>query len=181
MASPLGFRRRRLLATDTALLASSLDFLQGTFEKIQLHRLVNQHPLQLVDFLTERGLARAPWWRHLAGVEGIKLISPLVQKPPMHTKFLRQFHDVVAGLQTLDSHPAEFFWIPSHSSLRHLQCLSLQSVPYPSVSSEGFSPPYLLGQLLSKTCPIVVKPSLSCSTEFPQQSLPRRSTTMARP
>src|SRR5882672_9605004 len=140
MASLLGFRRRRLLATDTALLASSLDFLQGTFEKIQLHRLVNQHPLQLVDFLTERGLARAPWWRHLAGVEGIKLISPLVQKPPMHTKFLRQFHDLVAGLQTLDSHPAEFFWIPSHSSLRHLQCLSLQSVPYPSVSSEGFSP-----------------------------------------
>ena len=126
MASPLGFRRRRLLATDTALLASSLDFLQGTFEKIQLHRLVNQHPLQLVDFLTERGLARAPWWRHLAGVEGIKLISPLVQKPPMHTKFLRQFHDVVAGLQSLDCHPPEFFRVSSHSSFCHLQFLSLQ-------------------------------------------------------
>jgi hypothetical protein len=41
--------------------------------------------------------------------------------------------------------------------------------------------PYLLRQLLSKTCPIVVKASLSCSTEFPQQSLSRRSTTMARP
>src|ERR1017187_3254695 len=54
-ASLLGFRRRRLLATDTALLASSLDFLQGTFEKIQLQGLVNQHALQLVDFLAERG------------------------------------------------------------------------------------------------------------------------------
>jgi hypothetical protein len=51
MASLLGFRRRWLLATDTALLASSLYFLQGTFEKIQLQRLVNQHALQLVDFL----------------------------------------------------------------------------------------------------------------------------------
>jgi hypothetical protein len=84
---------------------------------------------------TERGLARVPWRRLLTGVEGIKLISPLVQQPPMYTKFLRQLHDVVAGLQSLDSHTAEFLRIPSHSSLRHLQCLSLQSVPYPSVSS----------------------------------------------
>ena len=42
----------------------------------------------LVDFLAERGFTRVPWWRLLTGVEGIKLISPLVEKPPMHTQFL---------------------------------------------------------------------------------------------
>ena len=33
------------------------------------------------------------------------------------------------------SNPAEFLRIPSHSSLRRLQFLHLQSVPYPSVSN----------------------------------------------
>jgi hypothetical protein len=32
-------------------------FLQGTFEKIHLHCLVGQQPLQLVDLLTQRGFA----------------------------------------------------------------------------------------------------------------------------
>jgi curved DNA-binding protein CbpA len=51
----------------------------------------------------------------------------------------------------------------------------------PQQAPQRLRSPYLLHQLWSKTCPIVVKASLSCSTEFPQQSLPRRSTTMARP
>jgi hypothetical protein len=51
MASLLGFGRRCPLATDTALLPSSLYFLQGTFEKIQLQSFVKHHSLQLVDFL----------------------------------------------------------------------------------------------------------------------------------
>jgi hypothetical protein len=38
----LGFHRRRLLARDIALLALSLDFLQGTTEKINLNRLARQ-------------------------------------------------------------------------------------------------------------------------------------------
>jgi hypothetical protein len=38
----LGFHRRRLFARDIALLASSLDFLQGTSEKIHFHRFVRQ-------------------------------------------------------------------------------------------------------------------------------------------
>ena len=50
MASLPGFGRRCLLASVAALLASSLDFLQGTFEKIHLQRLVNQHALQQSDF-----------------------------------------------------------------------------------------------------------------------------------
>jgi hypothetical protein len=54
MASLLGFGRRHLLASHTAVPASSLDFLQGTFEKIQLQRLVRQHPLQRADFFAKR-------------------------------------------------------------------------------------------------------------------------------
>src|SRR6266446_5661671 len=52
-----GFGRRCLLARASFPLASSLDFLQGTFEKIYLHRLVRQQPLQLVHFLAECGFA----------------------------------------------------------------------------------------------------------------------------
>jgi hypothetical protein len=39
--------------------------------------------------------------------EGIKVISPLVEKPPMHTKFLGQARHVVADIQSLDSYAAE--------------------------------------------------------------------------
>ena len=131
----LGFLRRCLLASASALLTSRLDFLQGTFEKIQLQGLLNQQALQLVDFLAESGFRRFSGWRIPARIEGTKLIPLFVKKTTMYTKFLRQLHDVVAGSQPLDSHPAEFFRNPPHSSLCHLQCLSLQSVPYPSVSS----------------------------------------------
>ena len=126
-ASLLGFRRRCPLATDAALLASSLDFLQGTFEKIQFQRLVRQHPLQLADFLPERGLTRVPRRRSSSlWPKGIQLIPPLVQKPPMYVKFLRQCHDVIAGLQSLHRHPAELLRIFRNSSLCHLQ------LPFPA-------------------------------------------------
>jgi hypothetical protein len=39
------FARRWLLARPAALLASSLDFLQATFEKIHLQHLFRQNPL----------------------------------------------------------------------------------------------------------------------------------------
>src|SRR5215469_5338445 len=49
-----GFGRRCLLASAAAPLASSLDFLQGTFEKTHPHRLFRQHPLQLLELLEDR-------------------------------------------------------------------------------------------------------------------------------
>src|SRR4029077_9974324 len=52
-----GFGRRCLLARAFFPLASSLDFLQGTFEKIHLQRLVRQQPLQLGDLLAGGGFA----------------------------------------------------------------------------------------------------------------------------
>jgi hypothetical protein len=38
-------------------LASSLDFLQGTFEKIYFQGLLGQGPLELVDLVAKSGLA----------------------------------------------------------------------------------------------------------------------------
>src|ERR1700691_2713661 len=54
-ASSLGFACRCLLARPAALLASSLDFLQGTSEKIRLQGLFRQDPLQMVHLFAQRG------------------------------------------------------------------------------------------------------------------------------
>ena len=52
-ASLLGLRRRCRLARAFFPLASSLDFLQGTFEKIYLQCFFRQQPLKLVNFLAQ--------------------------------------------------------------------------------------------------------------------------------
>src|ERR1700680_3263834 len=59
MTSLLAFGRRCHPASSVFLLASSLDFLQGTFEKIHRHRLFGEHSLQLVDLLTVGRRVRA--------------------------------------------------------------------------------------------------------------------------
>jgi hypothetical protein len=59
MTSLLAFGRRCHLASYVFLLASSLDFLQGTFEKIHLHRLLGEHSLQLADLLKGGAKSRA--------------------------------------------------------------------------------------------------------------------------
>jgi hypothetical protein len=79
-------------------------------------------------------LARILWQRFIANVNRVQLIAPLVQQPPMNAKFFRQRYDVLATLQSLDRHSTELVRIPSLSSPRHLQFLSLQSVPFPFVS-----------------------------------------------
>jgi hypothetical protein len=122
------------------LLASSLDFLQGTFEKIHLQGLLGQQSLELTDLFAECGLARVLRRRFGAAVNRLQLIAPFVQQPPMNAQLLRQRYDVLATLQSLDRHSTELDRITSLSSLCHLQFLPLQSVPYPSVSSEGVSP-----------------------------------------
>src|SRR5262245_7224927 len=58
----------------------------------------------------------------------------------MHAELLRQRHDVVAGLQPLNGHSAKFLGPPTHSSLCHLQVLSLHSVPQRVVSTLGVTP-----------------------------------------
>jgi hypothetical protein len=56
--TPDGLRHGRRLATDTVLLASSLYFLQGTFENIPLRSLFGQHSLELANLFAEREFSR---------------------------------------------------------------------------------------------------------------------------
>src|SRR4030095_16407049 len=124
-ASFPGFGRRRLRARVSGLLASSLDFLQGTFEKIHLQRLVHQHPFELMQFSAKRGLRRTAGDRLCTLDKRRELIPPFVEQSPMDAELLRQRHDVVARLQSLDGHSAEFFRPPTPSLFSHWQCLSL--------------------------------------------------------
>ena len=61
----------------------------------------------------------------------------MVQQPPMNIQFLGQRHDVVALLHPLDAHAPKLVRIPPHSSLGHLQLLSLLSVPIRVSQSRG--------------------------------------------
>jgi hypothetical protein len=68
---------RLMLETVSCFLASSLDFLQGTFEKIQLHRLLGQYALQIANLFPKfsyRGV-------HSCAVLARRQIPPLVQHP----------------------------------------------------------------------------------------------------
>jgi mannitol-1-phosphate 5-dehydrogenase len=69
-----------------------------------------------------------------ADVNRVQLIAPFVEQPPINAQLLRQRYDVLATLQSLDRHSTKPLRIPSLSSPRHLQFLSLQSAPFPFVS-----------------------------------------------
>lgn len=79
MASVLGCVRRCLLAKAAAPLASSLYFLQGTLQKIHLHRLLGEQAFELKNFLSvgrctcTRPRCFFTWFSRL------KLSAPLVQ------------------------------------------------------------------------------------------------------
>src|SRR5215510_1148986 len=76
-ASTPGFGRRRRLARSCFVLASSLDFLQGTSEKIHLQCLLSQHPLQFADFFTQPSLWRLDSWVFFV-FPGFHPFTPLV-------------------------------------------------------------------------------------------------------
>jgi len=79
MTSLLAFGRRCHPASSVFLLASSLDFLQGTFEKIHLHRLLGEHSLQLVDLLTVGRRVRAGPRGIFSRLDCLEFNAPLVQ------------------------------------------------------------------------------------------------------
>jgi hypothetical protein len=122
------------LASLPAALASSLDFLQGTFEKICFQRFIRHQPLQQADLLPQFTLSRVCRWS-FAVIDRLQLITPLVQQPPMHAELLGERDDVFAALQPLDRHLPKCLGVTPYCSLLcHLQFLSLQSVPIPCVS-----------------------------------------------
>jgi hypothetical protein len=71
-------RRRSLRARAAAALASSLYFLQGTFEKIRLQRLFAQQAFQISDFFSQFSFAGVGR-RTLPIFDGLHLVTPLVQ------------------------------------------------------------------------------------------------------
>jgi hypothetical protein len=84
-SSPQFGRRCRLARLRVVLLASSLDFLQGTFEKIGFQRFVRHQPLQLRDLEPEFTLL-AVLRRNLAVIHRLQTISPFVQQALVHAE-----------------------------------------------------------------------------------------------
>src|ERR1700678_1526206 len=136
-ASVLGFARRCRLARSVALLASSLDFLQGTFEKIQFQRFLRQKPLQAVSLLAVGPFMCTRSHRLLTRFEQIQFGSPFVETSSSHAELLGQLTDVLTTLHASYRHPLKLSWI---SLPLHFALLSLQSVPISSVSFQGFTP-----------------------------------------
>src|SRR5207245_3213034 len=79
MTSLLGFGRRCHLASFASPLASSLDFLQGTFEKIHLHRLFCEQSLKLMNLLAVGRRVRSRTCRVFGRLDCLEFSAPLVE------------------------------------------------------------------------------------------------------
>src|SRR6266849_9614322 len=126
MTSLLGSGRRCHLARAAVALASSLDFLQGTFEKIHLQGLLCQKLLQAMDFLAVSRCVRAGPRRFLSWFNHLQLPAPLVQAPRSYPEFSRQLTDIFASLHPCDSHSLKF---PGVSLSLHVCFLSRKLCP----------------------------------------------------
>ena len=94
MTSILGSGRRRHLARAAVALASSLDFLQGTSEKIHLQGLLCQKLLQAMDFLAVSGCVRAGPRRFLSWLNHLQFSAPLIEAPRSYPEFSCQLTDI---------------------------------------------------------------------------------------
>src|SRR6266436_4337456 len=103
MTSLLGSGRRCHFARAAAALASSLDFLQGTSEKIHLQGLLCQKLLQAMDFLAVSRCVRAGPRRFLSWFNHLQLSAPLVEAPRSYPEFSCQLTDIFASLHAFDS------------------------------------------------------------------------------
>ena len=127
MASVLGFVRRCLPARAAAALASSLYFLQGTLQKIHLHRLLGEQALELKDFLSvgRRMGTRARCF--FAWFSRFKLSAPLVEASSGYPELLSQLIHALASPHPFYGHALELPGI-SLSSL-HSRFLSRRVCP----------------------------------------------------
>src|SRR5215471_6970306 len=81
-----GFGRRCPRARIFFVLASSLDFLQGTFEKIYFLHFLAQETFQLTDLLGKRELPSI-WGSDTVRLCRLQLLSPLVQQTAINAQF----------------------------------------------------------------------------------------------
>jgi len=132
-ASLPGSGRRCRLARACAALATSLDFLQGTFEKIHLQHLVGKHSLQVPNLLAElpdRRLGPAA-----GGLRSLLLLPvPVIEHGSVDAQLLGQRRYATAILHPLQCLLAKRLRVFSSSPLAHLQFLSLPIVARNSVS-----------------------------------------------
>src|SRR5713101_6959418 len=112
MTSLLGSGRRCHPASSVFLLASSLDFLQGTFEKIHLQGLLCQKLFQAMDFLAVSRCVRAGSRRFLSWFDHLQLPAPLVEAPRSHPQFSCYLTHILTTLHACDSHSFEFPGVP---------------------------------------------------------------------
>ena len=136
MASLLGSVRRYHLARTAAALASSLDFLQGTFEKIHLQSLLCQELLQEMDFFAVSRCVRAGPRRFVSWLNALQLPAPLVEAPPPYPEFSCQRLDIFTGFHAFNGHALKFPGIPFPL---HLWFLSRKLCPFLCASSRVHS------------------------------------------
>src|SRR5260370_36926868 len=136
MTSLLGSGRRCHFARAAVALASSLDFLQGTFEKIHLQGLLCQKLFQAADFLAVSRCVRAGTRRFLSWFNHLQLPAPLVEAPRTYPEFSLSLTDIFASLHPCDSHSLKF---PGVSLSLHLWFLSRKLCPILCVTSRVHS------------------------------------------
>src|SRR5262245_8141530 len=90
-ASTPGFGRRRLLASSAVVLASSRDFLQGTFEKIHFQSLLRKQPLQFFHFSPRSSF---PSLRARHSLARFHACTPLVEHLSINPQFLRKLRHI---------------------------------------------------------------------------------------
>src|SRR5258708_33647851 len=105
MISLRGLAARGLPSSSAFLLASSLDFLQGTFEKIHLHRLLGEHSLQLVDLLTVGRRVRAGPRGIFSRLDCLEFNAPLVQASPGHPQLFPHTAVIITASEAMHVHP----------------------------------------------------------------------------
>ena len=103
-ASRPGSGRRCPPATVAAPLASSLDFLQGTFEKIHLQHLLRQQALQLMDLLAQRRFLPGRQSRLRFRLRRTQLTMPQVQRSSTDPQFSGQRCHTLAALHPIHRH-----------------------------------------------------------------------------
>jgi hypothetical protein len=107
----------------TAALPSSLDFLQGTFEKIRFQRLFSEDALQFSDLIPQFALMAVRRWIQSI-IDRLHLIPPLVQlvrwipsSDESSVTFLHVFSRSIAIFRNACGYLFTFFF-PTRSSFR---------------------------------------------------------------
>src|SRR4029077_7833687 len=137
-----GSGRRCPRASLAALLASRLDLLQGTFEKIHLQDLLGQHQLESADLFPERRLSRIRW-RCPTAVQRLQFLAPPIQQPSTDAECLCQLHDVLAVVQPFHGHLPKDPRKLTHAFLGHLpppSCVKCANSPCLNLGGQSRRP-----------------------------------------